>query len=297
MNWKKLGKIIEINSDNDWLVSHSAVPFVRHLNEDTFRIYFSVRNKANQSQSSYIDYDVKQMKIVNRLTSEPLLKPGIKGNFDDAGVTLSCYCANSDMYYYMGWHIPDDVPFDNQIGAAYQENEKLLRHRSNPVLGKTKKEAYSFGYPWVLFAKGKYFMWYDTNLQWNRKNPRDYKFILRSATSEDGINWTKTYKTNLSLRNNERAIARPCVLFEEEIFKMWYSKDIDGKYTLGYAESTNGIDWTRKDDEVGIATSPDGWDGDEIEYPCVFNHGVDKFMLYNGNGYGKTGIGLAILEG
>ena len=34
-----------------------------------------------------------------------------------------------------------------------------------------------------------------------------------------------------------------------------------------------------------------------IEYPFVFDHDGSRYMLYNGNGYGKTGFGLAVLEG
>ena len=31
-------------------------------------------------------------------------------------------------------------------------------------------------------------------------------------------------------------------------------------------------------------------------YPHVFKHKKNLYMLYNGNGYGKTGIALAKLE-
>lgn len=34
-----------------------------------------------------------------------------------------------------------------------------------------------------------------------------------------------------------------------------------------------------------------------IEYPLVFNHNGARYMLDNGNGCGKTGFGLAIVEG
>ncbi len=33
-----------------------------------------------------------------------------------------------------------------------------------------------------------------------------------------------------------------------------------------------------------------------IEYPFVFDHKCNRYMLYNGNSYGKTGFGLAVLE-
>jgi hypothetical protein len=31
-----------------------------------------------------------------------------------------------------------------------------------------------------------------------------------------------------------------------------------------------------------------------IEYACVFDVGATRHMLYNGNGYGATGIGHAV---
>ncbi|MFM8395102.1 MAG: hypothetical protein ACKOB4_14370, partial [Acidobacteriota bacterium] len=47
---------------------------------------------------------------------------------------------------------------------------------------------------------------------------------------------------------------------------------------------------------VGIDVSAAGWDDEMIEYPFVFEHRGRLFMLYNGNGYGRTGFGLALLR-
>ena len=33
-----------------------------------------------------------------------------------------------------------------------------------------------------------------------------------------------------------------------------------------------------------------------VAYACVFDHRGSRYMLYNGNGYGETGIGWAVLE-
>ena len=68
------------------------------------------------------------------------------------------------------------------------------------------------------------------------------------------------------------------------------------RYRIGYATSQNGDDWTRRDDEVGIDVSAEGWDSDMICYPCVIDHRGTRFMLYNGNAYGATGFGLAVAE-
>ena len=80
---------------------------------------------------------------------------------------------------------------------------------------------------------------------------------------------------------------------------MWYSyrgqKNIE-TYRIGYAESSNGVNWTRKDNLVGIDVSADGWDSEMICYPYVFIHNNEIFMVYNGNGYGRSGFGIAKLE-
>ena len=43
--------------------------------------------------------------------------------------------------------------------------------------------------------------------------------------------------------------------------------------------------------------SPDGWDSEMVAYPAVFELDGRTYMLYAGNGNGKTGFGLAVLEG
>jgi hypothetical protein len=67
-------------------------------------------------------------------------------------------------------------------------------------------------------------------------------------------------------------------------------------YRAGYATSRDGLTWERRDAEAGIDVSDDGWDSEMIAYPHVFEHAGRTYMLYNGNGYGKTGIGLALRE-
>ena len=67
-------------------------------------------------------------------------------------------------------------------------------------------------------------------------------------------------------------------------------------YRIGFAWSKDGRLWRRNDDIAGIDVSKAGWDSEMVCYPYVFEHCGDYFMLYNGNGYGKTGFGLAALE-
>ena len=59
-------------------------------------------------------------------------------------------------------------------------------------------------------------------------------------------------------------------------------------------ESRDGKEGIRKDELSGIDVSESGWDSEMICYPFVFKYNGVKFMLYNGNGYGRTGFGYAV---
>jgi hypothetical protein len=50
------------------------------------------------------------------------------------------------------------------------------------------------------------------------------------------------------------------------------------------------------DEAIGIAPSPSGWDSESMCYAQVFDHAGQRYMVYNGNGYGRSGFGLAVRE-
>jgi hypothetical protein len=77
---------------------------------------------------------------------------------------------------------------------------------------------------------------------------------------------------------------------------MWYSvRNISG-YRIGYATSPDGYSWQRRDSEAGIGCSAEGWDSEMICYSAIVPYSGTLLMFYNGNGYGRTGIGVAIAE-
>ena len=80
---------------------------------------------------------------------------------------------------------------------------------------------------------------------------------------------------------------------------MWYSYrgGLKSKnYRIGYAESIDGVEWIRKDNLINLKTRNGSWESEMLCYPFIINYDGNTYMLYNGNDYGKTGFGLAILE-
>jgi hypothetical protein len=93
----------------------------------------------------------------------------------------------------------------------------------------------------------------------------------------------------------EHGFGRPYVIRDAAGYRMHYSirKRNPARYRMGYAVSPNGLAWTRRDDEVGIGTSASGWDSEAVEYAAEFRSDGKTWLLYNGNDFGGTGIGLA----
>ena len=56
-----------------------------------------------------------------------------------------------------------------------------------------------------------------------------------------------------------------------------------------------GLQPLRQDDRVGIEKSAEGWDSEMLEYGWMQEHAGETYLLYNGNGFGRSGFGIARL--
>lgn len=72
---------------------------------------------------------------------------------------------------------------------------------------------------------------------------------------------------------------------------MWFCSR--GKnYRIGYAYSSDGKKWVRKDHEIKIFGKRQNWESKAMAYPSVIKYKNTLIMTYNGNKYGKTGLGM-----
>lgn len=300
MKWKKLGQVFAPDHHYDWMVSHAANPVADHLSDSLYRVYSSCRDKNNKSSIYHIDFNINQPDKILNISKTPILSPGDPGYFDDSGVTVTGLVTVDKIkyLYYLGWNLGVTVPWRNSIGLAISDSTGCIftKYSPAPIIDRNSVDPLSISYPWILHENGIWKMWYGSNLEWDQDNDCAFKFCIKYAESENGINWRRDGIIAITFKSaDEYALARPCVINDNGIYKMWYSyRGIS--YRIGYAESDDGINWTRLDEEVGIDVSKTGWDSEMIEYPHVFDHKRNRYMLYNGNAYGKTGFGLAVLE-
>lgn len=280
--------------------SHATVPIAESLGDDLYKIYFSSRDEFNRSFTGYTVIDITRPNHILDLSTKPVLSPGGLGEFDDSGA-MATWLATHDgrkFLYYIGWNLGVTVPFRNSIGLAISEkSNEFVRYSSGPIVDRTMHEPHFCASCCVLPGEDFWRMWYLSCIGWRIRDGKPvHRYHIKYAESCDGINWQRDGGVAVDFSDDgEYAISRPSVIRDADIWKMWYS--FRGQsYRIGYAESDNGRHWERLDSQVGIDVSKTGWDSEMIEYPFVFDHKDQRYMLYNGNGYGCTGFGLAVLE-
>lgn len=300
LKWIKAGRIFPPPRQGGWLHSHAAVPFAMAIEEHRWRIFFTARDESDRSHTGWFELDPRFPDQPLSVSRQPVLEPGALGTFDDAGAMGSWLVASEDglRLYYQGWNRGHSVPFRNAIGLAVSEDggRSFSKHGNGPILDRGVHDPCFTANPCVLVEDGLWRMWYLSGVAWQvEEDGPQPRYHIKYAESADGISWRATGRVCIDFRDEtETAISRPCVLRDGDLYRMWYSYR-GPHYRIGYAESRDGLRWQRRDEAAGLEVSASGWDSEMVEYPFVFDHAGTRYMLYNGNGYGKTGIGLASL--
>lgn len=306
--WQKKGLIFVPDGKQRWNKSHAQVPVADYLPEENrIRIYYSSRNAQNQSLTSYIEVDADFPENVLFVAENPILPLGKKGTFDDSGIMPSWIVNVEDKkyLYYIGWNVRNTVPYYNSVGLAISEDggKTFEKFSEGPLWDRNYKEPYFSASSCVLKEKKIWRNWYAACTGYVEiQGKMEPRYHLKYAESHNGIDWLREGKVAIDYQNEgEGGIVKASVIWENGIYKMWYCyrnllnyrNEKSAAYKIGYAESENGLEWLRKDDMAGIATSETGWDSEMIAYPHVIQVKNKCLMFYNGNEFGKTGFGYA----
>jgi hypothetical protein len=289
---------------------HAQIPTPRLVSEDGLRIYFATRDDQGRSRIGLVEVDPDEPATVQTLHDSPILDLGRPGTFDDSGVMPSSLVdAGGQLHlYYVGWTRGVSVPYRNAIGLAISTDggSTFTRAFEGPVVDRDRNEPFSTLTCFVLRESGISRMWYTSTTDWVDVRGRfEPVYVIKYAESEDGVAWRRENVTCITPRSPLEANGRPWVLRDGDTYRMWYSHrgivgyrdDPNESYRIGYAESTDGVGWQRKDEVVGIEPSESGWDSEMIAYPSVYEHRGTKHLLYNGNGFGASGMGHAVEAG
>jgi len=304
--WIKRGKIFAPSGEG-FFKSHAARPVPFPLTDGVIRLFFSSRDHDDRMLPAYIDVDARDPARILAAAEKPMIGLGAPGTFDDSGITLgSAVRLGAEVYlYYTGWKRRRVVSFELSIGVLRWDgrSDRLERMFEGPILAQDRDHPFLVAGPFVTLDGGLFRMWYCAGTGWAFPdgNPEPL-YTVAYATSRDGLTWTPRAQRVIDYAYDGEVVSAPWVVAAGGAFRMWYCKrghvDRAAKnYTVGYAESPDGMSWTRLDDRAGIVRSDTGWDSEMICYPAIHRHGSATYMFYSGNGVGRGGVGYAVAAG
>lgn len=251
----------------------------------------------------YIDLAASDPKKILGISSIPVLDLGEDGMFDDNGLLLGDVLRVKDRVYmyYVGFQIPTKAKFIACSGLAISEDggNSFKKARNTPIGYRVPNAPFGRCIHTVIYENGLFRIWYAVIYGWEYIDGKPYpRYDIRYVESNDGVHFDEEGIHCLSCGENEYRIGRPKVIIRgENQYEMRYTFDTrDKEYIAGIAYSTDGIHWTRKDEDSGLFKSETGWDSEMACYPVEIETKYGTYLFYDGNGMGASGFGYAVIE-
>jgi hypothetical protein len=319
MQWLKKGRIFAPDGSLWWAKQYAfpATPLLRRnaQGREVLRIYLTCCDDSMVGRLGWVDVDPDDPSHVLDFAKEPLVGPGQPGTFDENGMLPTCILRAGEEVrcYYVGYQLGQQLRYYQFAGLliSKDDGETFQRWRRTSILERSDTElvnrtsTFVMPLPSHLATNGNAWrMWYVGGSEWVWVDFPDGKkymprYNLRVVDSPDGKHWPDSGRIALDFDSDDvYAFGRPWVIDNPTGgWRMFYSYRTRSKgYRLGMADSPDLETWTRKDDQIGIDVSADGWDSEGIEYGATFQRGNRMYLFYNGNHCGKTGFGWAELE-
>ncbi|WP_455391553.1 hypothetical protein, partial [[Eubacterium] cellulosolvens] len=218
-----------------------------------------------------------------KYSNNPILKPGPGSSWDNNMVATPSVIYNGSGYlmYYRGGNTIRGIGI-----ATSSDSITWTKYPGNPVLSPTASawDSFAVSNPNVIYDGELYKMWFT-----GQDSASDRR--IGYATSTDGFNWIK-HSNNPVLdlgstgKWDSHYAQNPFVIFENELYKMWYiGLGTPTYYQLGYATSTDGINWTKHPNNPIMQSSIGYYDGilNMFVIPTEYNY-LGWYELGDGTG-------------
>jgi predicted GH43/DUF377 family glycosyl hydrolase len=286
--------------------SHAYVPTPILENEKVIRVFVAFLDRDRIGRLGFVDVEAENPLKVLGYSERPVLDIGVPGRFDDSGVTPMCVIdhGNERLLYYNGWQRSVGVPYHIFSGLAISVDggSTFDRFSDMPILDRTDFGALVRSSPFVVAPASPgeaWRMWYNAGREsFHRPDGWAPIYGLRYVESSDGKVWRDGDRSILEPRlPDEFGLARPWVRRTSEGWTMLYSaRSLSAKYRIGRARSKDNRDWSRCEDD-SLSASNSGWDSEMVAFSSVITTRYGTYCFYNGNGYGRTGFGVAVHTG
>jgi hypothetical protein len=300
VKWAKRGRVYRPDGTLAW-ARHSALTPTPVLIDGRIRVFAGFRDDAGISRIGWVDVDPERPDRVLEVSATPALNVGTPGCFDDNGVILGDVVRLGDEWrmYYVGFQHVARAKFLAFTGLAVADRDARSFRRAShaPVLDRTDEGLFIRALHSIRREQGEWRAWYAAGSGWEMLSGQPYpRYEIRHVRSRDGVHFAADGDACIRPAGAEYRVGRPRVFGEPGRYRMLYTRgDVHGGYVPGYAESTDGLVWERRDGDTGIAPGPDEWDARALCYLAPIDVGGRRLAFYNGNDMGREGFGYAEL--
>jgi hypothetical protein len=306
MRWRKRGIVYCPDGTAPWARVGAMIPTPIEL-ESSIRVYFTSVDDAGMGRPAFIEVAKDDPSRVLAQSAAPCLDIGRPGTFDENGVLVCSIVAvgkHEFFMYYVGFELGTKIRYRLLSGLAISSDggRTFARLRETPILERSPTELFFRGGPYVIREDGRFRMWYVAGSSWTELNGKAMpEYVVRYLESADGTTWGDAGGLCIDVQPgaDEHGFGRPWVMRTSGgRYEMFYSvrRRSLAAYRLGYALSADGLVWLRRDAEIGLDVSPDGFDRQAIMYAAIVDIAGRRYCFYNGDDFGRAGIGLAELE-
>ncbi|WP_245227043.1 hypothetical protein [Parasedimentitalea maritima] len=280
----------------------TPTPWLRDSN--TIRLFGGSRDEQGVSRIGWVDVDAADPKHIKAISSEPVLDVGAPGMFDDNGVIMGDVLEVSKgelRLYYVGFQLVEKAKFLAFTGVAisHDRGDTFRRYQQTPILDRCP-DGTLFGalHSIARMPNGAYRAWIARGSRWLELEGRQYPtYDCWTLTSTDGLKFDNALAQRIITPNQEEyRIGRPRAnQLVDGTWELRVTSDTLAKqYESFRFTSADGVAFARTDD-VELPRGDDGsWDGEMTCYPAhVETHAGARYLFYNGNDMGRTGVGVA----
>jgi hypothetical protein len=297
--WRKLGLVLEATGE-PLSLSHAMLP-TPYVLPGRVRVFYASCDANMRGRVFFADFEPQPpFRLIGR-SEHPVLDIGPPGAFDCDGANPCQACEVGDRLalLYIGWRRgPPDEPYTLFGAVAFSDDQgESFERAAAPLLPPRRGERLFRTAPFIEGAPGNYRLLYIggdafTSAEDGRRLPVYSLMELRSPTLWD---WDGAPQVLMSpdVTAGEVGFGRPLgFVAADGAHRLMLSVRTRGGYRL--VETVREFNPGARPALVSVIPEPlADWEREMTCFgaPCVANG--HELLFYNGDGYGRTGIGLA----